>query len=219
MMNLYCNLNNHKNILLLFGGFASHPSHFLPFIPKSEGCILVHHYQHLDFSELKSCLKSLNQDSKITLLGFSMGVFVARIFLESLQQDSINFARKIAINGTEFGIHSQFGIPPKLFKLTQKTFSLEAFKRNLFGEFLDKTSHFIFLDSQSLREELGFFIEACARFDTLTSEIFWDKIIISKQDLIFSTKSQKNFWTSYKNNQAQILELDAPHFVFFDWQI
>ncbi len=119
-----------------------------------------------------------------------MGVFVARVFLESLEQDSIHFVRKIAINGTEFGIHSQFGIPLKLFKLTQRTFDLEAFKCNLFGKFLDKTQHFVFWDSQVLREELGFFIQTCAQFDTIGSKIFWDKIIISKQDLIFNTQHQ-----------------------------
>ena len=133
-MNLYQSLNNNKNILLIFGGFASHPSHFIPFIPQNYDLILLYRYQNLDFSELKSCLNHLSKDCKITLVGFSMGVFIARVFMESLQ-DTDCFVRKIAINGTEFGIHSKFGIPPKLFKLTQKTFDLEAFKRNLFGEF------------------------------------------------------------------------------------
>lgn len=218
-MNIYQKINNNENILLIFGGFASHPSHFLPFIPESYDSIVLSSYRHLDFSALKSCLKSLNPQPKITLLGFSMGVFVARIFLESLEQDSIPIVRKIAINGTEFGIHSQFGIPLKLFKLTQKTFDLEAFKRNLFGKFLDKTQHFVFLDSQTLREELGFFIQACAQFDTLKSKIFWDKIIISKHDLIFNAQSQRNFWIDFKNSQAQILELPTPHFAFFDWRL
>lgn len=218
-MNLDCNLKSRENLLLIFGGFASHPSHFLSFIPKSYDSIVLSSYRHLDFSALQSCLKLLNPKPKITLLGFSMGVFVARIFLESLEEDSIPIVRKIAVNGTEFGIHSQFGIPLKLFKLTQRTFDLEAFKRNLFGKSLDKTQDFIFLDSQALREELGFFIRACAQFDTIKDKILWDKIIISKHDLIFSTQSQRNFWIDFKNSQARILELDTPHFAFFDWQL
>lgn len=218
-MNIYQKINNNENILLIFGGFASHPSHFLPFVPKSYDSIVLFSYRHLDFDALQSYLKSLNPKPKITLLGFSMGVFVARVFLESLEQDSINFARKIAINGTEFGIHSQFGIPLKIFKLTQKTFDLEAFKRNLFEKSLPEAQHFTFLDSQTLREELGFFIQSCAQFDTIRSEIVWDEIIISKHDLIFSPQAQKSFWIDFKNSQAQILELNAPHFAFFDWQL
>lgn len=232
MMNLYYHLKNHQNILLLFGGFASHPTHFLPFIPQSYDCIIVYHYQHLDFGALKTCLKHLDKEFKITLLGFSMGVFVARCFLESLQDDlqdpikqdftkekSLNFVRKIAINGTEFGIHSRFGIPPRLFKLTQKAFDLEVFKHNLFGEFLDKTSDFIFLDSKILREELGFFIQVCAQFNTIKHEILWDKAILSKNDLVFNPQSQRLFWETFKSEQTQILEINAPHFAFFGWNL
>lgn len=217
-MNIYQKINNNENILLIFGGFASHPSHFLPFIPAHYDFMLLFHYQHLDFSVLKSLLQNLNKESKITLLAFSMGVFVARIFMES-SQDSNHFARKIAINGTEFGIHSKFGIPPKLFKLTQKAFNLTTFKHNLFGKFFNQTHNFEFLDSNILREELGFFIQTCPQFDTITSEIFWDKILISKQDLVFDTQSQKNFWIDFKGAQERILDIDAPHFVFFDWQL
>ena len=198
-MNLDCNLNHQENVLLIFGGFASHPSHFIPFIPKNYDSIILYHYQHLNFNALNLVLNRLNKESKITLLGFSMGVFIARIFLES--QDSISFVRKIAINGTEYGIHSRFGIPPKLFKLTQKTFDLETFKLNLFGEFLAQTQNFLFLDSQILREELGFFIKTCAQFPNLKSEIVWNQIVISKKDLIFNTQFQRNFWIDFKNSK------------------
>ena len=197
-----------ENITLIFGGFSAHPTHFLPFFPKN--CIIVYHYTHLDFTALLEILHSF-QNRKITLIAFSMGVFVARIFLE---QYAIPLQRKIAINGTEYGIHTQYGIPPKLFKLTLKTFDLEAFKRNLFGEFLEKTRDFIFLDSTTLREELAFFIESCAQFPMQDSmERHWDYAIISKNDLIFSPHAQQAFW----NNKTKIIFLDAPHFTFFQW--
>ena len=197
-----------ENITLIFGGFSAHPTHFLPFFPKN--CIIVYHYTHLDFTALLEILHSF-QNRKITLIAFSMGVFVARIFLE---QYAIPLQRKIAINGTEYGIHAQYGIPLKFFKLTLKTFDLEAFKRNLFGEFLEKTRDFIFLDSTTLREELAFFIESCAQFPMQDSmERHWDYAIISKNDLIFSPHAQQAFW----NNKTKIIFLDAPHFTFFQW--
>ena len=140
-----------------------------------------------------------------------MGVFVARVFLE---QHAILLQRKIAINGTEHGIHAQYGIPPKLFKLTLKTFDLEVFKRNLFSEFLEKTRDFIFLDSTTLRKELAFFIESCAQFPMQDSmERHWDCAIISKNDLIFSPRAQQAFWS----DKTEIILLDAPHFAFFQW--
>ena len=91
---------------------------------------------------------------------------------------------------------------------------MEAFKRNLFGEFLEKTRDFIFLDSTTLREELAFFIESCAQFPMQDSmERHWDYAIISKNDLIFSPHAQQAFW----NNKTKIIFLDAPHFTFFQW--
>ena len=197
-----------ENITLIFGGFGAHPTHFLPFFPKN--CIIVYHYTHLDFTALLEILHSF-QNRKITLIAFSMGVFVARVFLE---QHAIVLQRKIAINGTEHGIHAQYGIPPKLFKLTLKTFDLEVFKRNLFSEFLEKTRDFIFLDSTTLRKELAFFIESCAQFPMQDSmERHWDCAIISKNDLIFSPRAQQAFWS----DKTEIILLDAPHFAFFQW--
>lgn len=197
-----------ENITLIFGGFGAHPTHFLPFFPRN--CIIVYHYTHLDFTALLEILHSF-QNRKITLIAFSMGVFVARVFLE---QHAIVLQRKIAINGTEHGIHAQYGIPPKLFKLTLKTFDLEVFKRNLFSEFLEKTRDFIFLDSTTLRKELAFFIESCAQFPMQDSmERHWDCAIISKNDLIFSPRAQQAFWS----DKTEIILLDAPHFAFFQW--
>ena len=37
-------------------------------------------------------------------------------------------------------------------------------------------------------------------------------------DLIFPTQAQKNFW-SHQAYKQQILEINAPHFAFFDWKI
>lgn len=199
-----------ENITLIFGGFSAHPTHFLPFFPKNS--IILYHYTHLDFTPLLEILHRL-QNCKITLIAFSMGVFVARVFLE---QHAILLQRKIAINGTEHGIHAQYGISPKLFKLTLKTFDLEVFKRNLFSEFLEKTRDFIFLDSTTLREELAFFIESCAQFPMQDSmERHWDCAIISKNDLIFSPRAQQAFWS----DKTEIILLDAPHFAFFKWNL
>lgn len=198
-----------ENITLIFGGFGAHPTHFLPFFPKN--CIIVYHYTHLDFTALLEILHSF-QNRKITLIAFSMGVFVARIFLE---QCAIPLQRKIAINGTEYGIHAQYGIPLKFFKLTLKTFNLEAFKRNLFGEFLEQARDFVFLDSAILRAELAFFIDTCAQYpmQDLTQNRHWDCAIISKNDLIFNPHAQQAFWSG----KTEIILLDAPHFTFFQW--
>ncbi len=208
-MQIYKNLKNNKKILLIFGGFASHFTHFLPFLFSECGVIILYNYSHLDFRELNILLESL-QDSTIKLISFSMGVFVASEFL---RQNSLK-CEKIAINGTEAGIHSEFGIPLKLFRLTHKNFCLESFKQNLFGKFLAKTQDFIFLDYSVLKKELEFFMQTCKEYER--SPILWDLAVISKQDLIFSSSNQIVFWK--QASVKKILEIDAPHFAFFTWK-
>lgn len=210
-MNIYHNINNHENILLIFGGFASHFTHFQNFIPKNYDWILLSYYTHLDFVELERFLLPL-QDKNLHLLGFSMGVWVANLFLN---QTPLNFHSKTAINGTEYGIHETYGIHPKLFALTQKRFHLESFKKSLFGSHYPPPKDFVFLEESTLKEELGFFL---AHQKFIKSASKWDKILISTNDLVFPTQAQKSFWNLQGYTQ-EIQEINAPHFAFFDWKI
>ncbi|EES90248.1 pimeloyl-ACP methyl esterase BioG family protein [Helicobacter canadensis] len=211
-MNIYHKINNNKNILLLFGGFASHFSHFQNFIPSNYDWILLSHYQHLDFSTLENLLLPL-QNKNLHLLGFSMGVWVAHLFLNQTSIAS-KFKSKTAVNGTEYGIHETYGINPKLFALTQKKFNLESFKQNLFGNHYPPPKNFLFLEESLLKDELKFFLDHQHHMDNSSK---WDRIIISSNDLVFPTQTQKNFWDCQGYKQ-QILEIDAPHFAFFDWK-
>ncbi|RDU62401.1 hypothetical protein CQA53_09350 [Helicobacter didelphidarum] len=69
--------------------------------------------------------------------------------------DSLKIQQRIAINGTNFGIHQIFGIHPTIFKRTMQSFSLTDFKISLFMESLDKTHEFIFETNSALKDELS----------------------------------------------------------------
>ncbi|MDE5592013.1 MAG: DUF452 family protein [Helicobacter sp.] len=208
-MNIYHSLKSNEKIFLIFGGFASQHDHFIPFFPKDCNIIIVYHYQNLDFDPIK---KLLHNASHVTLIAFSMGVWAASLFLQDFSLDT--FWQKIAINGTEFGIDSKYGIPPKIFKLTQKTFNLESFKVNLFGENLPLAKNFTFLQKEALQEELNFFIQNQNLFPCGSN---WDKVIISEKDLIFPVNAQKLFWQTLKKHKDKLLILNAPHFPFFNY--
>lgn len=213
-MQLYKSYNNTQEVFLIFGGFASHFSHFEPFF---RDYILLYNYTHLDFNTLVNSLNALPKDCKITLIAFSMGVFVARIFLST---HAFKPHKAIAINGTEYGIQNNYGIPLTLFKRTHQQFlkhkdlAITQFKSNLFGEHLDKARNFSFLDSNFLCDELAFFMESCAKHSTLLEPITWDFALISTRDLIFNPQAQRAFW----GGRTNIVELNAPHFVFFSWK-
>ncbi|HEB7543332.1 TPA: DUF452 family protein, partial [Campylobacter coli] len=113
---------NSQELILVFGGFASHPSHFAH-LKSDKNVVLVYDYENLDFKF------DLNDFSKITLIAFSMGVCVASRVLKDIE-----FSQKIAINGTPFGIDKLKGIHPAIFARQIKKFDLSSFKKSLFKE-------------------------------------------------------------------------------------
>lgn len=218
-MKIYDNIKDNKEIFLLFGGFASHPSHFEDFFGE-KNFVLVYDYTSLDFDEIFLKLNTLLEDKKeIILLAFSMGVWVANKFLILNKNLSFKISKIISINGTSYGINNSFGIPYKIFSFTAKNFQLSSFKKSLFGNSLKKAKNFQFAEEDLLKKELENLLENYS----LECEVyaFWDSAIVSKNDLIFPPKAQISFWENYanqitKNPNFKISFLEASHFTFFD---
>ncbi|EAK3659926.1 DUF452 family protein, partial [Campylobacter jejuni] len=101
-----CKNPDSKKLIVVFGGFASHPSHF-SHLKSDKNVILFYDYENFD---LNFDFKAFDE---LFLIAFSMGVCVANRLLKEL-----NFKQKIAINGTNLGIDKSKGIHPTIFKKT-----------------------------------------------------------------------------------------------------
>ncbi len=99
-----CKNPDSKKLIVVFGGFASHPSHF-SHLKSDKNVILFYDYENFD---LNFDFKAFDE---LFLIAFSMGVCVANRLLKEL-----NFKQKIAINGTNLGIDKSKGIHPTIFK-------------------------------------------------------------------------------------------------------
>lgn len=186
-----------KELIVVLGGFASHPSHFLH-LKSDKNVILFYDYENFDFN---FDFKAFN---KPVLIAFSMGVCVANRLLKD-----INFKQKIALNGTNLGIDKQKGIHPVIFKKTMQNFKLENFKEALFKERKNLTKDFIFKDEKDLQIELKRLFD----FALIKQEenLLWDRVYSSEKDEIFTPNVLKN---SFKN----LIFLDEPHFAFFHFK-
>ncbi|EGC2773635.1 DUF452 family protein, partial [Campylobacter jejuni] len=186
-----------KKLIVVFGGFASHPSHF-SHLKSDKNVILFYDYENFD---LNFNFKAFDE---LFLIAFSMGVCVANRLLKEL-----NFKQKIAINGTNLGIDKSKGIHPTIFKKTLQNFKLEHFKKALFKELKSLAKDFIFKDEKALKIEL----EKLFDFALIKQEenFLWDKVYSSKEDEIFPPNTLKN---SFKN----LIFLDKPHFAFFHFK-
>ncbi|HEG0477788.1 TPA: DUF452 family protein, partial [Campylobacter jejuni] len=137
-----CKNPDSKKLIVAFGGFASHPSHF-SHLKSDKNVILFYDYENFD---LNFNFKAFDE---LFLIAFSMGVCVANRLLKEL-----NFKQKIAINGTNLGIDKSKGIHPTIFKKTLQNFKLEHFKEALFKERKSLAKDFIFKDEKALKIEL-----------------------------------------------------------------
>ncbi|MDA3967146.1 MULTISPECIES: pimeloyl-ACP methyl esterase BioG family protein [Helicobacter] len=208
-MNIYHKSNNNKDITLIFGGFASHYSHFLPFF--GENIVVVYGYNTLKGDNLVKLLQENNmQVNKV--VAFSMGVWVFYMLYESLR-DFVKNSTKVAVNGTGFGIDRAYGINPNLFKAVYRNFDFQSFVKNLFGRF--RSEDFLFLEISVLKDELLFFIK---NKEAPKQYISWDKVYISKDDSIFSSESQVRFWER-EGLLDRVVFIDSPHFAFFTLEI
>ncbi|EAK7454221.1 DUF452 family protein [Campylobacter jejuni] len=192
-----CKNPDSKKLIVVFGGFASHPSHF-SHLKSDKNVILFYDYENFD---LNFDFKAFDE---LFLIAFSMGVCVANKLLKEL-----NFKQKIAINGTNFGIDKLKGIHPAIFRKTLRNFKLENFKEALFKERKNLTKDFIFKDEKALKIEL----EKLFDFALTKQEenLLWDKVYSSKEDEILPPNALKN---SFKN----LIFLDEPHFAFFHFK-
>lgn len=188
---------NSQELILVFGGFASHPSHF-SHLKSDKNVILVYDYENLDFKF------DLSPFSKITLIAFSMGVCVASKILKDIE-----FSQKIAINGTNFGMDKLKGIHPAIFAKQIKKFDLLAFKKSLFKGHGNETTNFIFKDEISLKKELESLYDFALKEPN--ESFIWDKIYSSKMDEIFPPNALKNAF-------SKLIFLDEPHFAFFHFK-
>ncbi|HEH5006298.1 TPA: DUF452 family protein [Campylobacter jejuni] len=192
-----CKNPDSKKLIVVFGGFASHPSHF-SHLKSDKNVILFYDYENFD---LNFNFKAFDE---LFLIAFSMGVCVANRVLKEL-----NFKQKIAINGTNLGIDKSKGIHPTIFKKTLQNFKLEHFKKALFKERKSLAKDFIFKDEKALKIEL----EKLFDFALIKQEenLLWDKVYSSKEDEIFPPNALKN---SFKN----LIFLDESHFAFFHFK-
>ncbi|MGL5635570.1 MAG: DUF452 family protein [Bacteroidales bacterium] len=195
-----------KSLHIFFAGWGMDEKPFLGLDTDQEDLLICYDYSSLDFD-----YTILDEYDKIRLTAWSMGVWAAAKVFESFRE---RFNYTVAINGTHTPVNDLTGIPAVIFQGTLDSLSeknLEKFNRRMCGskEMLD----FYNLDApqrsiESLKSELKAIGEACM---DQTLSFLWDKIIMSKRDMIFTHENQLKAWKD-TDNQVTVNE---PHFFDF----
>lgn len=208
MQHYWLNKQNNKKLIVFFAGWSFDHKPFECIDCGNYDVLILYDYNNLDLPEISELY-----DKKI-LITWSMGVFVAYILKDKLP----NFDKKIAINGTAYPVHNEFGIPQKTFDLTLKyaeTGLQGKFYQNVFANesFMAKYNENPITRSIENRvSELVFLDKLIKETPTEYDKEFYDKAIIGLTDKIIPTKNQLAFW----GNLAETV--DCGHFPFYNYK-
>ncbi|NNM53447.1 MAG: DUF452 family protein [Spirochaetales bacterium] len=205
-------------LILVFNGFAmdENPWRIWP-QPKASSLAFVGGYQNL-FEPLEvSDLARLRSFSRVDVIAWSLGVWVYSTVASAW---ALPPGKRVAVNGTLNPLNAQWGIPPAIFALTRKTFSVETretFYRRVCGS-EEVWAHFQRHAPLRLAEdqagELAVLHEVLQNTASFVppeqARQFFSSVIIGAKDLIMPPAAQRRYWHGGR-------EVDAGHFLFHLW--
>lgn len=189
-----------KSLVLFFTGWGMDAT---PFRTISINCDMAVIWNYEDFNIDTS---QFSDYQNIYIIAWSFGVFAASQFMGAYPELAITF--KMAINGTQFPVDNNKGIPRQIFNATLDNLSersLLKFYRRIcrnaeeFHKFSDKLPN---RSIKSLYDEL-----VNIKTSSITPKyppVFWDKVIASKCDKIFPFENQLNGW----NGLCETIEIE-----------
>lgn len=198
--------NNQKHLLLFFAGWGMDETPFLPIHPIGCDWMICYDYRSMAFDT-----NPIQEYTNITLIGWSMGVWVASQIMK--QYPRLSISQSVAINGTLYPIHETKGISPAIFEGTLQGLNeqtLQKFQRRMCNSAADYQAFQTILPQRpvgELKEELAAIQKQYLSLPP--SDFTWQKAIIGKNDRIFSPDNQ---WLAWRNKVDSLEYVEAGHY-------
>lgn len=164
-----------------------------------------------DYRELNQVFPDIKQYKEIYVIAWSMGVWAAAQVLPSLNWPVKKY---IAFNGTERPVDDRFGIPVKVYELTEKGMN-ERGREKFFMRMLDTPQEKEYFNSIRPLRELEEQCEELYKIHKQSLEaqqiLVWDKVYVSEKDIIFPVENQRNWWAQ---RETSIESLPGNHYPF-----
>lgn len=181
---------------------------------KGEADVLVV-YDYRSLSE--SCPEALRHYRETAVIAWSMGVWAAANILPFWP---IRPRHCIALNGTERPIDDRYGIPVRVYELTEKGMDARG-REKFFHRMLSGPEERLRFAANRPARPLSEQCEELERIHRQSMEgrqgIPWTKAYISRQDVIFPEQNQQDWW----RDKVPVLRLEGGHYPFYrfeSWQ-
>lgn len=215
MQHHWLNKKQNKNLIIFFAGWSFDYKPF-EFLDCGELDVLMFYdYNNLDLTNYPEIANIKDNYKQTSLIAWSMGVFAAYELRDKLPE----FTHKIAVNGTPYPVHNDWGIPLKTFDLTLKHVESGLggrFYKNIFKteEEFNRYMHSPVLRTLENRAEELRALDRHIKAITIDYREFYDIAIISNNDKIIPSKNQENFWSEY----IYVKTLESGHFPFYNYK-
>lgn len=205
----WLNKKGNDRVIIFFNGWGMDGT-IVSQLPASSDVVMFYDYRTLDGCSYPD----LQNYGEIYLVAWSMGVWAASCVIPALK---IRPCLSIAFNGTERPVDDQYGIPAKIYELTEKGMSergREKFFARIFPTEAEKAflmAHMPVRGLQDQCEELCL-IHKCSQM--CKNKHVWDKAYISEKDVIFPVANQLNWW----QDKTQVIQIPGGHYPFLQFK-
>lgn len=195
----WLNKVHNQNLILFMNGWGMDENIVSNLNFENFDILMVYDYRSFD-DKLDFDFSEYN---KKYLIAWSMGVYISGLYSDVLNK----FDKKIALCGTSKIIDDEFGILKKVYKLTIEKFNDKSAEKFIKSMFLNSN---INIEISKTTKELLNELISIQQIE-ISNAVIYDKAVIPKFDKIIPYKNQLNFWS---NTSAQLVELNAPHYIF-----
>jgi len=202
-----------NQLVVLFSGWGVDENFFTPLCSDEFDFILFYNYS----ADVALVLPEMKTYKKITLIGWSLGVWAAEYLLP---KTGIIPTLTIAVNGTPVPADDKYGIPLKVFEGTLNHITEEHMEKFYFRVFGDKKTNELNKNLvpnrtlKSLHDELRWLYNRM--MERTEAGFHWDYAVTSEIDRVFPANNVNSYWEKEKNTRHIILPV--PHYFFNNWK-
>ncbi|HPF03520.1 MAG TPA: DUF452 family protein [Bacteroidales bacterium] len=199
-------------LVILYGGWGTDENIFTPLCKAETDFILFYNYS----ADEPLVLPEMKTYRKITLIGWSLGVWAAEYFS---RKAGIRADLTIAVNGTPVPADDRYGIPLNVFEGTLNNITDENMEKFYLRMFGDKKTYMMNRERvpqrsiKSLHDELRWMYNRI--MEQAEPGFRWDFALSSETDRVFPAENVSSYWSRQKSTRHIILPM--PHYLFHNW--
>lgn len=209
MDKFFLNNSSKKSILLFFSGWSVDYKLFVKLNSEKYDIIFFYNYKNDEIDN--TTLKLIKSYSKVYIVAWSMGVFMANFISEKY---NLKIDRAVAINGSIRPVDNEYGIPEHIFEATLTNLNernlIKFYKRMCSrNEIFEYFAEYVNVSNiEDYKLQLIFLRDLSKTYSKIRN--IFDIAYISTLDAIFPPQNLIRFW----GNDNNVKTMELPHFVF-----